>query len=295
MNDASHLLPEVAEVLDEDDKYRIEFCQRDRWIGYTAATKVMDELDTLRNYPKNLRPNNILLVGRSGNGKSSILEYFVNRHPVTITHEGTPVVPVLKIEMPSKPDESEFWSLILWQLGISHREGDRAAHKKRQAKSAMLYANVQMLALDELNNVADAGRNTIDLLAAIRNLSNELRLPIVAAGTATAINALNLDTQLKTRFEPIGLPPWKLDTEYLKFLASYEQLLPLLKPSRLAGRDLAPTLFGMAGPSLGENVKLIRRAAAEAIALGKEQITVELLKELRWTRSNAWDSVARGI
>lgn len=294
MKDISHLLPEVADVLDEGDAYRVQFCNTDRWIAYTAATAVMDELDNLLTYPKNLRPNNVLLVGRTGNGKSSILEYFTNRHPIAVTHEGKPVVPVLKVEMPSKPDESEFWSIILWQLGISHREGDRPAHKKRQAKSAMLYANVQMLVLDEFNNAAGAGRNSSDLLAAIRNLSNELRLPIVAAGTEKAINALNLDAQLKTRFEPIGLPPWRLDKEYLKFLASYEQLLPLVKPSNLASREVATTLFSMAGPTLGQNVKLIRRACAAAIG-NEEQITVDLLKQVSWTKSDEWDTVARSI
>lgn len=290
-----HLLPEVAEVLDEPNEYRIEFCRQDRWVGYTAATKVIDELDDLRNFPKNLRPNNILLIGRSGNGKSSILEYFANRHPILATHEGKPVIPVLKIEMPSKPDESEFWSLILWTLGISHREGDRAAHKKRQAKSAMVNANVQMLALDEFNNVADAGRATSDLLAAIRNLSNELRIPIVAAGTDKAINALNLDPQLKSRFEPIGLPRWSMDREYRTFLASYEQLLPLAKQSGLGNTEMARVLFAMAGDTVGQNVKLLRRAAVAAIESGGEQITIDLLNQLNWTRSDAWQSIAKAI
>ena len=292
---AEHLLPEVAEVLDEPNEDRIEFCRQDRWVGYTAAIKALDELDDLRNFPKNLRPNNILLVARSGNGKSSIIDYFVKRHPMGATEEGKLVVPVLKVEMPSKPDESEFWSLILWILGISHREGDRAAHKKRQAKSAMVYANVQMLALDEFNNVAEAGRATADLLAAIRNLSNELRIPIVAAGTEKAINALNLDPQLKSRFEPIALPKWSLDKEYLSFLASYEQLLPLAKPSKLIERELATTVFSMAGNTIGQTVKLLRRASVAAIESGTEQITLDLLKSLEWTRSDGWDTVARSV
>ncbi|MGY6000060.1 TniB family NTP-binding protein [Stenotrophomonas maltophilia] len=290
-----HLLPEVAEVLDAPNEFRVEFCRQDRWVGYTAATKALDELDDLLNFPKNLRPNNILLVAGSGNGKSSILEYFTNRHPILATHEGKPVVPVLKIEMPSKPDESEFWSLILWTLGISHREGDRAAHKKRQAKSAMVNANVQMLALDEFNNVADAGRATSDLLAAIRNLSNELRVPIVAAGTAKAINALNLDPQLKSRFEPIGLPRWSADREYRTFLASYEQLLPLARPSGLSQAELARAIFAMAGDTVGQNVKLLRRAAVAAIESGTEQITMDLLSRLDWTRSDAWQAIAKAV
>lgn len=292
---AEHLLPEVAAVLDQPDVDRIEFCKKDRWVNYSSAKRVLDEMDDLRTYPKNLRPNNILIVARSGNGKSSILEYFTNRHPVLTTENGSPIMPVLRIEMPESPDESEFWSLILWVLGITHRESDRAAHKKRQAKSAIIYAGVRLLVIDELNNVTQAGREASFLLAAIRNLSNELRLPIVAAGTQQAINALNLDPQLKDRFEPIGLARWLLNREYLQFLASYEKLLPLSKASNLASKEIAPVLYGLAGDTIGRTVKLLRRAATAAIESGTEQITADLLKELDWTKSGDWDAVARAV
>lgn len=282
-------------MLDQPNADRIEFCKTDRWVSYSSAKRVLDEMDDLRTYPKNLRPNNILIVARSGNGKSSILEYFTNRHPVLTTENGSPIMPVLRIEMPESPDESEFWSLILWVLGITHRESDRAAHKKRQAKSAIMYAGVQLLVIDELNNVTQAGREAPFLLAAIRNLSNELRLPIVAAGTQQAINALNLDPNLKDRFDPIGLSRWLLNREYLQFLASYEKLLPLSKPSALASKEIAPVLYGLAGDTIGRTVKLLRRAATAAIESGTEQITADLLKELDWTKSGDWDAVARAV
>lgn len=292
---AAHLMPEVAEVLDRPNAERIEFCKADRWVSYTAAQAALDELDNLRTYPKNLRPNNILIVARSGNGKSSIIEYFANRHPILMAEDGSPIMPVLRIAIPETPDESEFWSDILWTLGISHREGDRAPVKKRQAKAAILYAKVQMLVIDELNNVTQAGREAPFLLAAIRSLSSDLRLPIAAAGTQQAINALNLDPQLKSRFEPIGLPRWLLNKEYLQFLASYEQLLPLAKPSDLASRQVAPVLYAMAGDTIGQTVKLLRRAAIAAIESGSEQITPELLKGLGWKSDSDWESVARAI
>lgn len=291
----THLLPTVAELLDTSNAERIEFCKMDRWVSYPAAQQALNEVDNLRTYPKNLRPNNVLVVARSGNGKSSILEYFANRHPTTITESGAPIMPVLRIDMPESPDESEFWSLILWALGISHRDGDRTAHKKRQAKAAMVYAGIRVFVIDELNNVTQAGREAAFILTGIRNLSTELRLPIVAAGTQQAINALNLDPQLKSRFEPFGLPRWLLNREYLQFLASYEQLLPLAEPSQLASRELAPTLYGMAGDTIGQTVKLLRLAASEAIAQGTERITPDLLKKLNWKRENDWDTVARAI
>jgi len=51
----------------------------------------------------------------------------------------------------------------------------------------------------------------------------------------------------------------------------------------------------MAGDTVGQNVKLLRRAAVAAIETGSEQITVKLLAELNWTRADAWQTIAKAI
>lgn len=295
MTSYSHLTPAVAEALELPKSERITFCQTDRWIGYTRATQILDQLDQLLTYPRSLRMPNLLVVGRSGNGKSSIIEHFTNRHPVQMTESGSPIAPILRIEMPETPDETEFWSTLLWALAISHREKDPASIKKRQAKSVLQYANVRLLVIDEFNNLTNAGKAAGDLLAAIKGLSNELKISIVAAGTQGAINALNSDPQMKSRFEPTALDRWKLNSEYLRFLASYEQLLPLAEPSQLASRELAPKLYGMAGDTIGGTVKLLKAASANAIKTGVERITARVLDDLGWTRLGDWDTVARVV
>ncbi|MEA9589206.1 TniB family NTP-binding protein [Xanthomonas sp. WHRI 10064A] len=291
----SHLSPAVAQALELPKSERITFCQTDRWIGYTRATQVLDQLDQLLTYPRSLRMPNLLVVGRSGNGKSSIIEHFTNRHPVQMTESGSPIAPILRMEMPETPDETEFWSTLLWSLAISHREKDPASIKKRQAKSVLQYAGVRLLVIDEFNNLTNAGKAAGDLLAAIKGLSNELKISIVAAGTQAAINALNSDPQMKSRFEPTALDRWKLNSEYLRFLASYEQLLPLAEPSQLASRELAPKLYGMAGDTIGGTVKLLKAASAHAISTGVERITSNVLDDLGWTRLGDWDAVARVV
>jgi hypothetical protein len=295
MNKFSHLDASVVEALELPASERILFCQSDRWIGYTRAIQILDQLDQLLVYPKSLRMPNLLVVGRSGNGKSSILERFVHRHPVQISETGAPIAPILCIEMPETPDESELWSSMLWTLGISHREKDPAAIKKRQVKSALEYAGVKILIIDEFNNLTNAGKAAGALLAAIKGISNELRLSIVAAGTQSAINALNSDPQMKSRFEPAVLDRWRLDSEYLRFLASYERLLPLAEPSGLATRELAPVIFGMVGDTIGGTVKLLKNAAVKAVETGQERITAPLLQNLNWVRPGEWDEVARRV
>ncbi|MBI3774504.1 MAG: TniB family NTP-binding protein [Gammaproteobacteria bacterium] len=295
MNAYAHLDSQVAEALTLPTPERVEFCRSDRWVGYTRASQILKQLDQLLIYPKTLRMPNLLIVGRSGNGKSSILERFAHRHPIQITAAGSPIAPLLYIQMPDTPDETEFWSTILWALGISHREKDPVPIKKRQVKSALQYASVRLLVIDEFNNLTNAGKKAADLLAAIKGLSNDLKISIVAAGTPAAINALNSDPQMKSRFEPAALDRWKLDSEYLRFLASYEQLLPLAEPSELASRQLAPTIYGMAGETVGATVKLLKAAACCAIESGKERIDEQVLKKLGWTKPGEWDDIARRL
>lgn len=295
MKPHEHLDNGVVEALTLPTPERIAFCQADRWVGYTRATQILQQLDQLLIYPKTLRMPNLLIVGRSGNGKSSILERFTGRHPVQVTPTGSPIAPLLHIEMPETPDESELWSTTLWALGISHREKETPAIKKRQVKSALLYASVRVLVIDEFNNLMNAGKKAADLLAALKGLSNELKISIVAAGTQSAINALNQDPQMKSRFEPAALDRWTLNSEYLRFLASYERLLPLAEPSGLATRELATMIYGMCGETIGATVKLLKKAACRAIETGHERIEARLLKDISWTKPGEWDDVARRV
>lgn len=289
----AHLIPEVAAALELPLLERIEFCQMDRWVGYTRAQQILKQLDDVFAYPKSLRMPNILLVGRSDNGKSSIVQHFVHRHPMIMREDGSPGPCVAWVSMPATPSESSFWSEVLWSLNIRHGERDPPEKKRRQAFDAMEYASVRVLAIDEFNHLTNAGKDAAKLLAAIKNISSALRIPIIASGTQAAINALNSDPQMKSRFEPAVLDRWKLDREYLRFLASYEAFLPLAQPSNLAGREIAPTIYGMAGDTIGGTVKLLKSAASHALRTGHERIDAGVLASMNYVRSGDWDEAAR--
>jgi len=293
MNKFEHLTKDVAAKMSLPTPERLEFCQSDHWVGYTKATQILQQLDQLLIYPKSLRMPNLLIVGRSGNGKSSILQRFCHRHVIQMTEKGSPLMPILQINMPEGPDESDFWSAILWAMGITHGDRDPVGALKRSAKSILKYAEVRVLVIDEFNNLTGARKQAGDLLAAIKGLNNDLKISIVAAGTQAAINALNTEPQMKSRFEPAVLDRWKLDGEYLRFLASYERLFPLAEPSNLATRELAPVLYGMAGETIGGTVKLLQKAACEAINSGAEKINDKVLQRINWTKPGEWDEVAR--
>lgn len=291
----AHLDRETIEMMEFSKQERMQCCLKDRWVGYTRALQILDRLDEVVNYPRTLRMPNVLLIGRSGNGKSSVLEQFIDRHPVQVTAAGTPIADVLCFEMPESPSETEFWSAILWMLGMSHGEKDHVSVKKKAVYSGLEYTKAKVLVIDEFNNLVNAGKHAGIILAAIKGLSNRLKISFIAAGTQAAINALNSEPQMKSRFQPAVLERWTLDKEYLRFLASYERLLPLSKPSTLNGREVASQIYAMMGDTVGGIAGVLKKAAHYAIETGEEQITPELLKELDWTRPAHWDDVAKKV
>ncbi|MBO0055058.1 TniB family NTP-binding protein, partial [Listeria monocytogenes] len=58
----NHLNNDVVPLLPLPAGERIEHCKSDRWIGYTRATQIMQQLDQLLVYPKSLRMPNLLIV-----------------------------------------------------------------------------------------------------------------------------------------------------------------------------------------------------------------------------------------
>lgn len=287
------LRPEAQAALELPKAERIAFCQGDRWIGYTRAEQILRSIDDLLLYPRTMRMPCFLIVGRSNNGKSSIVEQVPRRHPFIMSDDGTPAFSISWIAMPAKPTESSFWSEVLYSLNISHRIQERADVKRHAAVDAMRHANTRLLMIDEMNHLSNAGKDAGAILAEIKNATTALRIPILATGTQSAVHALRSEPQLMTRFEPIVLERWTLSVEYLRFLASYEEFLPLAEPSNLASRELAPMIYGMAGDVIGGTVELLKDATKFAIEKGVERIDVELLTEFKRSRPSDWDDAAR--
>lgn len=76
------------------------------------------------------------------------------------------------------------------------------------------------------------------LLNGIKDLSNQLMIPIVAAGVIEARQALKVDPQLENRFQVEQLEPWHYNTKeekvlFKQLLRSIESRLPLEEPSNL--------------------------------------------------------------
>lgn len=294
MTALDHLELSVRSAMSLPTEERIAVAQQDRWIGYTRAHEALNALSDLLSHPRTLRMPNLLLVGESGNGKTTVVERFRELHPVVAQPGGEPLMPVLAMSMPSEPVETRFWTELLLALKIAHRDSDPVQRKKNQAHSVLTYVQCRMLVIDEIHNILYGhARQQRHFLGVMKNLSNDLKLPIVAVGTRDAIRALHTDTQLPSRFEPFGLPRWQLNAEFLRLLASFERLLPLAKPSGLISRELAIKLHGMSGGTIGELSRILKRATIQAIRDRSEQITLKSLDQIDWVKLSDYGKQAQ--
>ena len=283
----AHLSEKAQAALALNDDDRVAYLLSRKWVNYTAAQSALQILQSLLDHPKVHRMPNMLLVSETNNGKTAVIRHF--RDMVTPTVDPSAevtITPVILVQAPPVPDERRLLSLILDGLNAPYKRNDRADNLSRTLKVLAPRLGVRMLIIDEIHHLlAGESRRQQGFLNVIKSLGNELEIPIVAAGTREAFNALRTDEQLANRFRPFALPRWEYNVNYRRFLASYERFLPLRQESRLAEEHLSQKILGMAGGTVGEIADLLRAASVEAIKSGEELITTETLDRLDWIRA----------
>lgn len=281
---AEHLGEEARAALSLSDKERILFAQTERWIGYSEAQKVLQRLEDLLEHPRTTRMPNVLIVGDTNNGKTQLVKRFRDLHPARDAPDGDGVVvPVLMVHAPDEPNDGRFYNEILDALGAPFGDKDSVDARMRQVYHLLGRVRVRMLIIDEIHDILGGSRNKHhQFLKSLKRLGNKAMIPLVGVGTQEAFNAVNADPQLGNRFRPAVLPLWKADREFRRLLASFERLLPLRYPSRLAERSLATKLHGMCEGTIGDLAMLLEEATVVAIRSGRERIDAELLDSLGW-------------
>jgi hypothetical protein len=261
---------------------RIEFIQTDRWIGYSAATNALTELDDLVDHPRNLRAQCLALIGEPDNGKSMLLRRCIARHPSRERGNEESHVAVLFFETPPEPDEGRLYSQILTALLVAHRPD--APPEKLLAKviERISELGVRLLMADEFHNMLNgSSAHQRQFLASLKSLINTLRTSFVAAGTDDIIRALATDKQFITRFEKVKLPRWGVNEETRSFLASIESTLPLAEQSNLANSpSLTRAIVEGGANTVGGISKVTKKSAIAAIKAGQEKITKEIIDQV---------------
>ena len=283
-NDFSHLTKDCRSLLSQSDEERVNRILADKWIGYPIAKKILSRLEDHINWPAKQRMPNLLMIGPTNNGKSTIIEKFRRKFPSIDTKktvEGLSM-PVVAFQMPPDPAGTRFYSMLIKTTGSDVR-GCRTAELEQLALHRLRSVKARILVIDELHNVL-SGQSDVrrEFLNTLRFLGNELRIPIVGVGTRDAYLAIRTDDQLENRFEPITIPRWKAGDDLLSLLASFEAVLPLRERSDLATPEMARFIVARTEGTIGEISTLLSMAAIEAIRGGEERMSTKVFKRTEY-------------
>lgn len=278
----NNLLPIAKESLNKSKEERIQNIREQIWIPYPKANVIMQELEDLYSYPKKERMPNLLIVGDTNNGKSTILNRFAKTYALYTKVKN--YWPVMKISAPISPSNNALYEKILDEMKVPYSSTDAATKKEYQVLNILKHLETKILIIDEFQDIFHGDlRQQRKFLTALKHLGNDLKIPIVAAGVWEVQSVLSADPQLANRFETIKLDKWKPNEDFARLLMSFEQTLPLRESSNLYQKELFKILYQMCEGFIGELARIIEKAAIQAIRQNKEKIDIDILKSISFT------------
>ncbi|WP_199229711.1 TniB family NTP-binding protein [Azospirillum sp. TSO22-1] len=274
--DFQHLHVAYRPFAASPDDDRIARVRADRWIQYPAADAALARLADVMSYPPRDRMPCLLLYGDTGMGKTMIIRRFTRAHMPNFEHaSGLTTMPVVAFQMPPEPDEADFYGELFTALGAPQRVSSRPPAKQIRdlCRQLLRTMGTRLLIIDEVHAMlAGTYRQQRIFLNTIRFLANDLRIPLVCAGTDLARQALLTDPQLAERFDALHLPRWRDGEPFRRLLASLCAVLPLRKPSDLDSADVRKRVLELTDGVTVRICRLIETAAVDAIRSGREHL-----------------------
>jgi hypothetical protein len=148
-----------------------------------------------------------------------------------------------------------------------------------EIQRALELRQIKGLVIDDIHDVVLAQKNFQRInLALIRSLTEGRRpISIFGLGTLASTHALNSDEQLWSRFVLSSLPKWTESEEFVSFLNSVEENLPLRQRSDLFQEKKVQYLLSQCKGNTRLVMRTIRHAAIWAVCEGIETINLDML------------------
>jgi Cdc6-like AAA superfamily ATPase len=195
-----------------------------KFFGHFPQVKVaLNRLEELVDYEcDHEEPECLVIIGDTGTGKSTLIEYFVQLHP-RVEHPEFTEVPVLYVEVPAKCSVKMLAALMLHKLGSPYWNRGDEVERTEQLITLLSACKVRMIIIDEVNHLADRGAEKSHYHVGdwIKQLIRASGLSVVLAGTKAAEILWNTNEQLADRFrERIVLQPLSMEGKRLRELRS---------------------------------------------------------------------------
>lgn len=274
----THVYKDFRHIVEYSTEDRLDFINEVRWVNYEIADNIILELNGLLRFPKRLRMPNLLIIGHSNNGKTSIAHRFFRKHGMPFEENGVLIKPVIFANAPSSTNEKDLYMSILEALHMPYRTKDSTSALLYQVLHLCREYQVKMIMIDELHSLlTGTERQQRQVMSSLKTLCNELQIPIVGIGTQDAKRVLHTDPQHVSRFDIVEVPLWKLDKKFQELLFRLESVFPLKNPSELHQPKTAALIHTISKGNLGNVHRLLSVCARNAILSGTEKITEDIL------------------
>lgn len=289
MNNYNHIHEDFLHLMQKNKKDRIYALDEEFIINYPKSDDIIQTMLRLINKPKKYRMQNILITGEPNMGKTTIARRFYEMHPNKIIDEEgieTLVKPVIYVNIQGA-SEKEFFSSILDQFWAPYKITFSTLKLKHQAIHLLKKCNVKTIIFDEIHNIlSGTPMKQRTIMDQIKNLSNELMIPMIAVGTKSASSILYTDMQHVSRWDHIKLEKWDLDVNFLGLIRSFERRLPLKKKSNLESKEKATLLYEISQGNLGNLHKLLITSTVYAIDNDIEEITIDIINRFLYLKES---------
>jgi Cdc6-like AAA superfamily ATPase len=147
-----HLHSSQQEIAQLSNEERIAWIRQERWIQYPRAKRILERLADLVDYPPRDRMPCLVIYGRTGMGKTRVVQKFLRDHRAHFDKKlGRTRVPVVSIQMPPAPVERDLYEEILVAMGGVILYGTSVTTLRHRIRALARQLEVRMLIIDEIH------------------------------------------------------------------------------------------------------------------------------------------------
>ncbi|RZT05356.1 TniB protein [Duganella sp. CF402] len=257
------------------------------FVNLPHVVSLTDRMTQLIQHARtNEEPENLLVLGESGVGKSRVLQKFRNKYSPVVHPEFTEV-PVLYVSVPANGNASALASAMLLALGSPFWDRGKIKDLTFQLHCLLKQCKVKVILLDEVNHLVDKGgikthHYTADWL---KVFLDQAGIPIVMAGIPRAMRLLKANDQLRSRFrEIIYIKPFSVANEvethrFCEVLATFTKMMAGVEVIKLTSGDLPKKMLFATNGYLRDLRRLLVRAVEIAFRDGSQKIRLSTLEE----------------
>lgn len=265
----------------------IAFTLRREVIQYPQFAWAVREIATLHQRWRMTKvAESLLIVGQSGSGKSTVLDFYLQNFP-RVRHQDRTEIPVLKVLTPEGPTVKSLAEAILTAMHDPAASHGTTTVKTQRIIHLFRECGVQLLLLDEFHHFYDTHRikEGVRVTDWLKNLLNASSIPIVLFGLPLAIVALNSNRQLRRRFaSPHVLSEFRFQTseeqrEFRGVLAQMQGKLPVKNGIDISDPVVARRFYYATHGLIDYVVKLLDDAALHLGANSGAGLSLEVLAE----------------